>query len=175
MIAALVQGPLGRLVPVAFLLLALQTTLFADVRPAGVALQVMLAFAAAAGVAGGPERGMLAGFVCGLLFDLGTGTPLGSSSITMGLAGLVAGSVAYLNIDVHWWLAMVFVAFGAAVGELAVPAVRFIIGEEGVFTPRLYTIVPVVAIAAAAMSPLLVPVGRWCLRMGRVEWKVPHE
>ncbi len=175
MIAALVQGPLGRLLPVAFLLLALQTTLFAEVRPAGVALQLMLGFAAAAGVAGGPERGMLAGFVCGLLFDLGAGSPLGSSSITMGLAGLVAGSVAFLNIDVHWWLAMIFVGIGAAVGEFAVPVLRLVIGETEVFTPQLLTVVPVVAAAAAIMSPALVPLGRWCLRIGRVEWKVPHE
>ena len=83
MIAALVHGPLIRLVPVGLVLLALQTTLFTDVRPAGVVLQVVLAFAAAAGVAGGPERGMLVGFVMGVMFDLGTGTPLGSSAITI--------------------------------------------------------------------------------------------
>jgi rod shape-determining protein MreD len=175
MIAAIVKGPLGRLVPVGVMLLALQTTLFVDVRPAGVVLQIMVAFAAAAGVAGGPERGMIAGFVLGLMLDLGTGSPLGSSSITMGLAGLVGGSVSYLNVDVHWWLAAVFVAFGSAAGELAVPLVRLFIGETEVFTTRLYTIVPVVAVAAAAISPLFVPMNRWCFRLGRAAWKIPAE
>lgn len=175
MIAALVQGPVGRLVPVAIVLLALQTTLFVDVQPFGVVLQVLTAFAAAAGVAGGPERGMLAGFLLGLMFDLGTGAPLASSSLTMGLAGLVAGSVALLNVEIRWWLAAAFVAIGSAIGELAVPAVRYIIGQDEVFSDRLYVVVPVVAVGAAVLSPLFVPVGRWCLRIGRVEWKVPSE
>lgn len=173
MIAAIVHGPLGRLVPLAFLLLSLQTTVFADVRPAGVALQLMTAFAAAVGVAGGPERGMLAGFVCGVLFDLGTGGPLGSSAITMGVAGMVAGSVAFLRIEIEWWVAAGFVALGAAVGELAVPVVRTFIGDDDVFSAHLWTIVPVVALAAAVMSPVLVPAGRWCLRIVASEWKVP--
>lgn len=175
MIAAIVQGPIGRIMPVAVVLLALQTTFFVDVQPFGVVLQVLTAFAAAAGVAGGPERGMLAGFLVGLLFYLGTGAPLASSSLTMGLAGLVAGSVALLNVEVRWWLAAGFVALGAAAGELAVPAVRYVIGQETVFSERLFTIVPVVAVGAAVLSPLLVPLGRWCLRIGSVPWKVPHE
>ena len=54
-------------------MLALQRTLFADLRPGGVALQVMLALAAAAGAAGGPQKGALAGFVLGLMYDLGVG------------------------------------------------------------------------------------------------------
>lgn len=175
MIVSFIQGPIGRLLPVAILLLALQNTVFVDVQPFGVVLQVLLAFAAAAGVAGGPERGMIAGFVLGVVFDLGTGAPLGSSSVTMGLAGMVAGSVAYINIDVHWWMAAIFVGLGAAVGELAVPVVRYFVGQTNVFTPQLTTIVPVVALGAALMSPLFVPMSRWCLRLGRVEWKVPTE
>lgn len=174
MIAALVQGPVGRLVPVAIGLLALQTTLFVDVQPFGVVLQILTAFAAAGGVAGGPERGVLAGFLLGLVYDLGTGAPLASSSLTMGLAGLVAGSVSYLNVQVHWWLAAAFVAVGTAVGEVAVPVVRYIIGQNDVFTTRLYVIVPVVAVAAAVLSPVFVPLSRWCLRVGKVEWKVPE-
>ncbi|CAN5503185.1 hypothetical protein BH23ACT3_BH23ACT3_01650 [soil metagenome] len=175
MIASFIQGPIGRLLPVGIMLLALQTTIFVDVQPFGVVLQILLAFSAAAGVAGGPERGMTAGFVLGLLFDLGTGAPLGSSSVTMGLAGMVAGSVSYLNIDVHWWLAAIFVALGSAVGELAVPTVRYFVGQTNVFSEQLFTIVPVVAVGAALLSPLFVPMSRWCLRLGRVAWKVPAE
>lgn len=175
MIASFVQGPFFRLIPVAVLLLAFQNTVFADVRPFGVSLQILLAFSAAAGVAGGPERGMIAGFVLGLAFDLGTGAPLGSSAITMGLGGMIAGSVAYLNIDVHWWLAAIFVAVGSAAGEIAVPAVRYMVGQSNVFSPQLFVIVPVVAVAAALLSPLFVPMSRWCLRLGRAEWKVPTE
>ena len=93
----------------------------------------------------------------------------------MGLAGYVAGYVALINIEPQWWLAAIFVAVGSAVGELGVPIVRSFIGEANVFSSRLYTIVPLVAFAAAVASPLLVPVSRWCLRMGKTEWKAPAE
>jgi rod shape-determining protein MreD len=175
MIVALLRSSMVRIVVVGMMLLALQTTIFADMRPAGVALQVMLGFAAAAGAAGGPERGATAGFVLGLMFDLGTGGPLGSSSITMGLAGFVAGYVALINIERQWWLAAIFVGLGSAVGELGVPVVRSFIGDANMYSNRLYTVVPLVAVAAALASPLLVPVSRWCLRLGTPEWKAPPE
>ena len=175
MIVALLRSSVIRIIAVGMMLLALQNTLFADMRPAGVALQVMLAFAAAAGAAGGSERGATAGFILGLMYDLGTGAPLGSSSITMGLAGYVAGYVSLINIERQWWLAAAFVAVGAAVGELGVPIVRSFIGDANVYSSRLYVIVPLVAFAAAVASPVLVPVSRWCLRMGTTEWKAPVE
>lgn len=173
MFASFVQGPLVRLIPVGIILLALQRTLFVELRPADVVIQVVLAFAAACGAAAGPEKGALAGFIVGLLYDLGVGTPLGSSSVTMGLAGFAAGYVMSITVDPQWWLAALFVAVGAAVGEIAVPVVRTFIGEVDAFDERLMTIVPIVAVAAALMSPLMVPVGRWCLRIKRPEWKAP--
>jgi len=175
MIAAFLQGPLFRLIPVGIMLVALQRTLFVDLRPADVVVQVVLALAAAAGAGAGSERGALAGFVLGLLFDLGVGTPLGSSSVTMGLAGFTAGYVRSITIDPQWWLAALFTAIGAGVGELAIPVVRTFIGEIDPFDPRLRTIVPVVAAGAAVLSPAFVPLGRWCMRIKRVEWKAPAE
>lgn len=175
MIAAFVQGPLFRLIPVGVVVVALQRTLFADLRPADVVLQVVLALAAAIGAGTGPERGALAGFVLGLLFDLGVGTPLGSSSITMGLAGFAAGYVTSITLDPQWWLAALFTAIGAAIGEVSIPIVRTFIGEVDPFDPRLRTIVPVVAAGAAVFSPVFVPLGRWCMRIKRPEWKAPVE
>ncbi len=175
MLASLVQGPLLRLASVGLILVALQRTLFTDLRPAGVSVQVVLALAAAAGAAGGPQKGALAGFVLGLMYDLAAGTPLGSSSITMGLAGYAAGYVTSITIDPQWWLAALFTALGAAIGEAAVPVVRTFIGEEDVFSPRLAVVVGIVAAGALLLSPLLVPVGRWCLRIKRPEWKAPAQ
>jgi rod shape-determining protein MreD len=175
MFASVVQGPLLRLFSVGLIVLALQRTLFADLRPAGVSLQVMLALAAAAGAAGGPQKGALAGFVLGLMYDLAVGTPLGSSSIAMGFGGYAAGYVTAITIDPQWWLAALFVGLGAAVGELVVPVVRAFIGEEHVFDPRFGIVVGVVAAGAMVLSPLLVPVGRWCMRIKRPEWKAPKE
>jgi rod shape-determining protein MreD len=176
MFASLVQGSILRLVLVGLVLLPLQRTIFTEMRPFGVAIQVVLAMAAACGAGGGgPQKGALAGFVLGLMYDLGVGTPLGSSSISMGLGGFTAGYVTSITTDPQWWLAALFTGLGAAVGETAVPVVRAFIGEEHVFTPRLYTIVPVVAVSAMVMSPVLVPLGRWCMKVKRPEWKAIPE
>jgi len=170
MFASLVQGPLPRLVLVGIVLVALQQTLFVDLRPAAVTVQVVLALAAAAGAAAGPQNGALAGFVLGLLYDLRVGSPLGSSSLSMGLGGFVAGYSLSITVDPQWWLAMLFTGLGAAVGETAVPVVRSFIGEEGHFTTRLFTVIPVVTVAAMILSPVFVPLGRWCMRVKKTDW-----
>jgi len=175
MLASLVQGPLLRLASVGLVMVALQRTLFSELRPLGVAVQIVLALAAAAGAGGGPQKGALAGFVLGMLYDLRAGTPLGSSSLSMGIGGFVAGYALSITVDPQWWLAMIFTGIGAAVGETMVPVVRSFIGEESTFTTRLWTIVPVVAVASMVLSPLLVPLGRWCMRVKRPEWKAPLE
>ena len=173
MFGALLNSSLPRLVPVGLILLALQKTLFVELQPFGVIIQVVLAFAAAAGAAGGPERGAIAGFTLGLLFDLAVGSPLGSTSIAMGIAGYIAGWADLIRIDTTWWLAAVFVGIGAGAGEAAVPVIRRFTGEEDAFVPDLIKIVPVVAVAAAIASVVLVPLARWSLGLERPEWKVP--
>jgi rod shape-determining protein MreD len=173
MLAAIWQGPLVRLVPVGMLLLALQRSVFIEVTVDGVIIQVVLALAAATGAAGGSERGAIAGFVLGVMYDMLEGLPIGSTAITMTLAGTVAGLLAVIVADPHWWLAMIFTALGAAVGEIMVPVVRLFTGVANPFEPRLTLVVPVVAVSAAALSPIFVPLGRWCLRIKRAEWVAP--
>jgi cell shape-determining protein MreD len=173
MFAAFVQGPLVRVIPVGIVLLALQRTIFVDIQVDGVIIQVMIAMAAAAGVAGGSERGALVGFVLGVMFDLAEGTPLGSTAAAMTIAGAVGGLLALIAADPPRWLAALFTGLGAAAGVLTIPVVRVFIGEPAPFQDRLVVVVPVVAITSAIMSPVLVPLARWCLRMKRPEWTQP--
>jgi cell shape-determining protein MreD len=107
------------------------------------------------------------------MFDLAEGTPLGSTAIAMTVAGAVAGLLALIAADPQWWLGALFVALGTAAGVLTVPLVRVFIGEERPFTSDLYVIVPVMAGAGALLSPLMIPLARWCLRMKTPEWKQP--
>lgn len=173
MLAAFVQGPLIRIIPVGMVLIALQRTIFVELQVNDVIVQVLVAFAAAAGAAGGSERGAVVGFVVGIMYDLVEGTPLGSSAVAFTIAGVVGGLLALVAAEPQWWLAMLFTGLGAAAGELMVPVVRLFIGESDPFDQRLREIVPVVAVSAALMSPLLVPLARWCLRMKKAEWKAP--
>jgi len=175
MLGALLNSPIPRLVPVGLILLALQMTLLVELQPFGVIIQLVMAFAASAGAVAGPDRGAMVGFVMGILFDLALGTPLGSSAISMGLAGYVAGWVDLIRIDTTWWLAAIFVGFGTAVGELAVPVIRRFTGEEDAFTPELVKILPVVSVSAAALSIVLCPLARWSLSLAPPEWKVPAD
>ena len=171
----LLHSSLTRVIPIGMMLLALQTTLFVEMQPFGVIIQVLLAFAASAGAVAGPERGAITGFVVGLMFDLSIGTPLGGSSLTMGTAGYVAGWCDVIRIDTTWWMAAAFVSLGSAIGEAGVPVVRRFIGEEDAFVPEMWTIIPVVAVAAAALSVALVPLARWALRVAPPEWKLPAD
>jgi len=173
MFAAFVQGPLIRLIPVGMVLLALQRTIFVELQVHGVIIQLMLATAAAAGAAGGSERGALAGFVFGIMFDLAEGIPLGSTATAMTIAGVVGGLLALIAADPQWWLNALFTGLGAAAGSLMIPVVRLFVGEPAPFQDRLTLVVPVVAMSAALMSPVLVPLARWCLRMKRPEWTQP--
>jgi rod shape-determining protein MreD len=170
MLAAFLQSSLVRIIPLGIVLLALQRTIFVEVQPADVIIQIMMIMTAAAGVAGGSERGAMVGFVFGVMFDLAEGTPLGSTAIAFTLAGVVGGLLALIAADPHWWLAAIFTGVGAAAGALTIPAVRVFIGEPEPFQEELFVVVPIVALSAAVLSPLLVPLARWCLKLKRPEW-----
>ena len=173
MIAAFLQSSLVRLIPVGMIVLALQRTVFLEIRVAGVIVQVVLALVAAAGASGGSERGAVAGFVLGCMFDLVEGTPLGSTALAFTIAGAVAGLLALIAADPRWWLRAVFTAIGAAAGEAALPTVRLFIGEEDPWPTDMARIVVVVAVAAAVMSPVLLPLARWCLKIKGPAWTAP--
>jgi len=175
MLAAIVRSSLIRLIPVGMVMLALQRTVFAEIRVSGVIAQVLLALAAAAGAAGGSERGAIAGFTLGIMFDLVEGTPLGSTAIAYTLAGAAAGLLALVAADPQWWLNAIFVGLGAAVGEAMIPVVRIFIGEQNPWPSDMVKVVAIVTVAAVAFSPILVPVGRWCLRIRGPEWKAPAD
>lgn len=168
-------GPLVRLFPVGCVVLALQRTILTELKPFGVVLQIVLALVVAAGAGAGPERGAVAGFVLGTMFDLAAGTPLGLTALVYGLAGFVAGYVLTLTPTPPWWLAAIFAGIGAAVGEVTMPIGKTLIGQDGWFTRELFTIVPVVAVFAVVMSPLFVPIGRWSMCVRPSRWKAIPE
>ena len=175
MFAAFAQGSLIRLIPVGMVMLALQRTVFVDIKVAGVTVQVVLALAATAGASGGSERGAVAGFVLGAMFDLVEGTPLGSTAIAFTIAGAVAGLLAVITAEPQWWLKALFVGLGCAAGEALLPVVRVFIGEESPWPANMLKVILVVGLAGALMSPVLVPLSRWCLKIRGPAWTAPVE
>jgi len=61
---------LTRVVLIGLIVLSLQMTIATEIRPFGVVIQIVLAFAVAAGAASGPGEGAKVGFVLGLMYDL---------------------------------------------------------------------------------------------------------
>ena len=168
-------GPLIRLVPVGLVALAIQRVVFAAHPVFDVKLQFVLALVVAAGAGGGADRGAVAGFVLGLMYDFSGNTPLGLMALAYGLGGMTAGYVHTFTPDPQWWLASVFAAVGAAVGEVSIPLIEAITGQSGWIERRVLVTAGVVAAFAALMCPLLMPVGRWMMGVKRKKWKAMVE
>jgi rod shape-determining protein MreD len=171
----IIFGPLIRLVPVGLVALAIQRVVFGAHPVFDVKIQFVLALVVAAGAGGGSDRGAVAGFVLGLMYDFSGNTPLGLMALAYGLGGMTAGYVHTFTPDPQWWLGSIFAAIGAAVGEVAIPLIEAITGETGWVSNRLAVTVPVVAGAAAVMCPALMPVGRWMMGVKRRKWKAMVE
>lgn len=168
-------GPLPRLLLFGFILLGVQNTVLASHPLANVRVQVLLALVAAAGAGAGAERGALAGFVLGMMYDLSSGQPLGQTALAYGFAGLVAGYLQVITPVPRWWMLAGFTALGAAAGETAVPVLMSVTGQTGWITARLLTIIPIVVIASVVLAPLFVPIGRWLVGYRPPQWKVMQE
>ena len=166
--SSLLRRSTFRLTVVAFLVLSIQTTLCADMKPFGVTADLMLLGATASGVAGGPQSGALAGFVFGIMFDLVLVTPFGISPLVYGLAGFLAGYAQSFTIDPTWYLSVVFVAGASAAGVLGLALTRQFVGIEGQIQSQLIRSAVVVGVVNGVIAPLALPVQRWCLGIKRV-------
>jgi rod shape-determining protein MreD len=172
MLIAFLRGHVARIMLIGITLLAFQTTIFADLRIAGVALQVVATFVAVVAVVGGPEKGLIAAVVCGVMYDMAAGSDIGSSALTMGVAALIASTVVFINIEQQWWISAIFVGMGVGAGETAVPFVRALTGEELIGVGDLAQVVPIVAVGALVMAPLYLPLARWSIGLSTSERRI---
>lgn len=149
---------------VASVLLGFQTTLFSDMRPFGVMAQVMVLFAACAGVIYGAEIGAVAGLIIGLMYDCVLTTPLGLASLVLGATGFIAGAFPYFVRDSSWWNKAIAVAVASAVGEILFPIAQALVGLSGWVQWRVFAVAAVVALINMVLAPLLMPIVRWTLK-----------
>jgi rod shape-determining protein MreD len=153
---------------VAFALLALQTTLCADMKPFGETVDLMLLASAASGIVGGSQYGALAGFMFGVAFDLVLVTPFGVSPLVYGLIGFVAGYSQGLTFQLTWYMQSGLIAIASALGVVGLEIVQEVIGPRVPFTSRIVQTALVVGIANGLLAPLALPLQRWCLGIKRV-------
>ena len=164
-IIAFSESRYARLVLVGLIFLSLQTTIFNEMRPFGVCLQVMVLLAASCGLARGSEAGAIAGFIVGLLYDMVLSSPLGLCAAVFAIVGYLAGFAHSFVHAPNWWSRMVL-GFGAsAVGMLMLPVAFTFTGSTSVFTTDVIIVAPVVALFNGLLS---VPVERLC------RWAIPE-
>ena len=152
-----------RLVLVGLFVLSLQTTVFNDMRPFGVCMQVMLLMAASSGLARGRETGAVAGFVVGLMYDMVLTTPLGVGAAVFAGVGYLAGYAHSFVHEANWWSRMVLSAGASAAGMILLPFALAVVGVDGVLTFRVIGIAFVVAVFNGLFSWPVERLCRWAL------------
>jgi rod shape-determining protein MreD len=158
---------------VLFVLLTLQTTLFADLDIFGAKGDVMLLLPIAAGINGGRDRGAIIGFITGLTLDLVVhGTPTGFFALGYTLVGYIVGMAQAGVLRAAWWIPVLTAFGGSVMGVVTLAVVGKFLGLEGLFNRHLVTIGVVVAVVNAALVLPMIRVARWSMpvvtRSGRL-------
>jgi rod shape-determining protein MreD len=151
---------------VLFVLLTLQTTLFADLDFFGAKGDVMLLLPIAAGIAGGRDRGAIVGFAAGFALDLVVhGTPTGFFALGYTLVGYIVGMAQAGVLRAAWWIPVLTAFGGSVLGVVTLAVVGKFLGLEGLFDRHLLTICMVVAVVNAALVLPMMRVVRWSMPM----------
>ena len=152
-----------RLVLVLLIIISFQTTLFAEMRPFGVAAQLVLLFVVVSGSINGSTIGALTGLIAGLMYDFILPTPVGLTSLALGLAGATAGLLTYFFRDPTWWMRLITVGVVSLLGEIYYPLAQTVVGLDGWLQLRIIKVAMVVAVCNLALSPIAILVCRWTL------------
>lgn len=154
-------GP--RLAFVIFVGLTLHLSLFASLRLGEVRADVLLLMAVAGGIAGGPERGAVVGFLAGITADLFLHTPLGLSALAFSLIAFAVGTLQQGVIRAAWWIPPATAGVASAAGIALYGLLGALIGRPEFLQPRLLAVAAGVGAANALLITPLVRVMAWAL------------
>lgn len=141
--------------------LVLQVSLVARGQILGVAGDVMVVIAVAAGFHAGPDKGAVIGFATGLAVDLTLTTPLGLTALVFAGVSYASGVVAG-NLIRAMPLAVVALSAVAAPAAVAVwVLVGVVFGQDHLLDAPIGPILLVAALVAALAAPIVSPAVRW--------------
>ncbi len=142
----------ARLMAVIAVVVLLQVALVAPLHFVGVSPDIVLLASVAAGVAAGPDRGAITGFVAGLGYDLFLQTPLGMTALVYALVSFGAGAF-QLPLATHprWWR-VGCVVLTSALGVLGYVAAGLVLGQDGLLGAPVLRIVVVVALVNGVLA-----------------------
>ncbi len=110
---------LGRAALLVLVAVVVQARVASSFSLLGVRPELALAVALAAGVAGGPERGAVAGFAVGLLYDVVLQTPMGLSALIYAVLAYAIGAMQVQMASHRRPGRMLFVGLGTAAGVVS--------------------------------------------------------
>lgn len=139
----------------------LQVCLFAHTPVFGVAPDVILLTAIGVGLAGGPERGALAGFAGGLLFDLTVTTPFGLSALVGASVGYVVGGLQHTVLGSTWWTPLAVAGIASSAGTLAYAVLGALLGNLDWLSPHTVLVALGVGLLNTLLAVVVLPITRW--------------
>lgn len=141
-------------------LLTIQTTWLADLRPFGVVGDLLLLLAIAGGMAAGPVRGATVGFAAGLALDFVLLTPFGLTALTYLAVGYAVGTVHDGVLRSAPWIPVVVTFVASAAGIVLYVILGQLVGQQ-FRLPDLTRIVLVTATMNAILSFPVLFAMRW--------------
>lgn len=150
----------ARLLLVLALVLTVQTTWLADLRPFGETGDLLLLLAIAGGMAGGPVRGAIVGFAAGIAMDLVLLSPFGLSPLTYLAVGYVVGTVHDGVLRSAPWIPLVVTFVASVLGIVFFVILGQLVGQQ-FRVPNLPRIVLVTSVMNTLLAFPALFVARW--------------
>lgn len=150
-----------RVALIALLVLVVHLDVSPDLRVAGVAAELPLGLAIAAGLAGGVERGAYFGFFFGFAVDLFFFTPIGLRAMIFGALGWAAGHLFLDRIEESPLVSALAIGVGSAVGLAAFAGLGIALGETALLESPITRIILIASLINAVLSSLLMLVAHW--------------
>jgi len=155
--------PWVRVPLVTLLALAVQLSLFTDMRPFDAVADVMLLLVLASGMVAGPRDGALCGFFIGFVYDLMLRTPFGLSALAYALIGYGAGYLQAVVSSAPWWIGMLIMGAASAVGVFVYATIGTVFGLRDAVNVHLVTVMLVVGVVNLLLAVPALWVQRWAL------------
>jgi rod shape-determining protein MreD len=155
--------PWVRVPLVTVVVLAIQLSLFTDIRPFDAVADVMLLLVLASGMVAGPRDGALCGFFIGFAYDLMLRTPFGLSALAYALIGYAAGYLQALVSSAPWWIGMLIMGAASAVSVAIYAAIGTVFGLRDAVNFHLVMVMVVVGVVNLLLAVPALWVQRWAL------------
>ena len=150
-----------RVTLIALLILIFHLDVSPDLRIAGVAAELPLGLAIAAGLTGGVERGAYFGFFFGFAVDLFFFTPIGMRALIFGAIGWAAGHLFLDRLEESPIMSALAIGGGTAIGLTSFVGLGAALGETALLESPLTKIVLIASLINAVLAVALMWVAHW--------------